>query len=216
MDTSPILHFVSAWTAHYHPGWFQSHTVDYQCACTTLEQLASSLNQGIRSFDPTILNLRPKDMIPDVQPDDPSLRIYIAPEGMRPIPVGYYLCIRSSNRSFLSGGLYSSMFASAADLVRDQIISDPLAWDRLIQEPAFREQFLLLGRELNKFPDGYDPGHPHAKYLQQNNWYVRYPIQDATLLVPDALEAVALQMFSTMSPLVQFLNHAMRGFRLRD
>ncbi len=216
MDTAPILHFVSDWTAHYNPTWFQEHTAGYQRARDTLEQLAVSLNQGIREFDPGILRLRPKDMIPDIQPDKPSLRIHIAPKGMRPIPVGYYLCIRAGNRSFLSGGLYSNMFAAAADLVRNQIISDPLTWNQLVQARSFQDHFLLMGQELKHFPSGYDPGHIHAKYLQQNNWYVRYPIQDATLLLPDALEAVALQMFRAMSPLVQFLNQAMRTFHLPD
>lgn len=216
MDTTPILQFVTDWTIHYSPAWFQIHPEDYLCARECLEQLSLSLNHGISQFDSSIINLRPKDMIPDVLPDNPSLRIHIAPSGMRPIPVGYYLCIRSGNRSFLSGGLYSSIFAPAADMVRDQILSDPLAWSHLVEETAFREQFILLGEKLKNLPSGYDPTHPLAHYLQQNNWYVRYPIQDATLMVPDALEAVALQIFKTMSPLVQFLNRAMRGFRLRD
>lgn len=216
MDTSPILQFVADWTMHYSPTWFQTHNEDYLCARECLEQLSRCLNDGIAQFDPDIMNLRPKDMIPDVLPNNPSLRIHIAPGGMRPIPVGYYLCIRSGNRSFLSGGLYSSIFTPAADMVRDCILSDPLAWNNLIKASDFQDQFILLGEKLKNFPAGYDPKHPLASYLQQNSWYVRYPIQDITLMVPDALEAVVLQMFKTMSPLVRFLNHAMRNFRLPD
>ena len=216
MDTAPLLHFVADWTAHYSPTWLQMHSNDYLHARACLEQLSQTLNHGIRRFDPDIINLRPKDMIPDIRPDAPSLRIHIAPGGMRPIPVGYYLCIRSGNRSFLSGGLYASIFGTAADMVRDRMLSDPMAWNRIVKGPAFREHFILLGQKLKNFPERYDPAYPLAPYFQQNNWYVRYPIQDATLMLPDALEAVALQMFEIMSPLIQYLNNALRKFPLPD
>ena len=215
MDTSYILRYVTEWTASNSESWFLSHAEELARAKEELGQLAVQLNLGIRTFDPNMILLRPKDMLRDILPTRPALQIHIAPEGMRPIPVGYFLCIRSGNRSFLSGGLHSSMFGAASDMVRQCIIKDPLAWSALLDAPAFRERFVVLGTPLRNFPAGYDPKHPHAKYLQQNNWYVRYPIQDATLTVPDALETVALEVFEAMCPFVQYLNRAMKNFRMR-
>lgn len=215
MDTSNILRFVTEWTANNSESWFTSHAEEFLQIKADLGRLAVQLNLGIRAFDPNIMLLRPKDMLRDIFPTHPTLQIHIAPEGMRPIPVGYFLCIRPGNRSFLSGGLYSSMFGTASDMVRRYIIKDPLAWSALLDEPSFRERFVVLGTPLRKFPAGYDPKHPHAKYLQQNNWYVRYPIQDATLMIPDMLESVALETFAAMCPFIKYLNRAMKGFRMR-
>ena len=83
MDTAPLLQFVADWTAHYSPTWLQLHTDDYLHARTCLEQLSQTLNRGIRRFDPDIINLRPKDMIPDIRPDAPSLRIHIISVSVR-------------------------------------------------------------------------------------------------------------------------------------
>ena len=191
---------------------------EHQQASKCFEQLVCNLNLAIRQFDPNILILRPKDMIYELAADAsrrPSFRAYIAPEGMRPIPTGYFLCIRSGNRSFLGGGLHSSMFGAAADLVRRSISRDPLEWIQIIENPAFRSRFAVLGDPVSKFPNGFDPSDSLSKYFQQNNWYVRYPIQDATLLVQDALESIAIETFEAMAPFIQYLNRATQTFHLR-
>ena len=215
MDTSRILRYVTNWTAHNTPEWFHTHTEDYQQAREDLEQLAIHLNLALRMFDPDILIFQPKHMIPEIIPDRPSLRIHIAPEGMQAIPVGYYLCIRPGNQTILSGGLHSSIFVTAADMVRKHILSDPLEWFSIINTPAFQEHFTLLGEQLPKFPDGFNSNHPYAKYLQQNNWYVRYPIQDDLLMEPGAFETTAIEVFRAMSPFIQYLNRALQDYRLR-
>lgn len=148
MDTSNILRFVAEWTANNSESWFTSHAEEFLQIKEDLGRLAVQLNLGIRAFDPNIMLLRPKDMLRDIFPTHPTLQIHIAPEGMRPIPVGYFLCIRPGNRSFLSGGLYSSMFGTASDMVRRYIIKDPLAWSALLDEPSFRERFVVLGTPL--------------------------------------------------------------------
>ena len=215
MDTSRILRYVTGWTTHNTPAWLQAHIDDYRQARADLEQLAICLNSAIREFDPSILILQPKHMIPDILPDRPSLRIHIAPEGMKPIPVGYYLCIRPGDRSFLSGGLYSSIFRAAADMIRNRILDDPLEWFSILNAPDFQSRFTLLGKPLSNFPAEFDPKHPYAKYLQQNNWYVRYSIRDELLLEPGAFESTAIEVFRAMSPFIQYLNRALNSFHLR-
>lgn len=218
MNTSPILTYLAERTANNNAEWSKDHTTEFQAANECFTQLAIQLNLNIRKFDPSIPILRPRDMIYEFEEASatlPSFRAYIAPEGMRSIPTGYFLCLRAGNRSLLSGGLHSCIFDTAANMVRDRILDDPWEWDHLLSAPAFQEHFVVLGDRLNHFPHGYDANHFMAHYFQQNNWYVKYPIQDATIMVPDALETVATEIFEAMSPFVQYLNRAMRAFRLR-
>ena len=72
----------------------------------------------------------------------PSFRAHISSKGKQPVPVGYYLMIKSGGQSFLRGGLSTNMFKDATTI----------EFGEIIHFPEFQKYFEVQGTALNNVP----------------------------------------------------------------
>jgi len=204
--------------------WYQSNKNRRLKAIAEFEHLIAELIEAISIFDNSVAFNDPKVLtfkqVRDTRfshnksPYNPAFRAHIASAGKQPIPVGYFLSIRPDNRSFLGGGLYTPMFKDATTMVRDYIVSHGEELEAIITNKAFARQFAVEGEVLKNVPKGYDPLHPQAEYLKNKSWYLEYFITDEQISDRSSFVKTAAQVFKAMKPFNDFLNQALKDFKM--
>lgn len=207
--------------------WFHAHKAEYQEACSQFEELIAGLMAELGKEDVKILNFQPRELTfklmrdtrfsHDKSPYNPAFRCHISPGGKLPVPVGYFLCIRPGDRSFLGGGLFADMFRDATVLVRDYICSHGEQLREILESPQFKDakdSFEIKGTALKNVPKGYDAEHPMAGYLKYKSWYIEDYFRDEKLENPDAFIQYAVERFHLMAPFNDYLNQALKDFKM--
>lgn len=151
----------------------------------------------------------------DKSPYHTSLRAHISPAGRLPIPVGFYVHIEPGN-SFLGGGLFASQFKEATSMIRRRIATQGEQWEAILTDPAFTENFTLIGEKLKKVPKDYEETLPTAEYLKYKSWAIEYPVSDKELENAECFARNAAAVFLQMRPFNDFLNQALAGFRMPE
>lgn len=220
-----ILDFLTALKENNSREWMLSHKTLYKEAAAQFEQFLQELIDELAHKDSSIAHLNPKDLTfklnrdtrfsHDKSPYNPSFRAHIAPSGKLPIPVGYYVHLTPGG-SFLGGGLFASQFADATLMVRTHIVKNGPAFEEIVTAPAFAENFTLVGERLKNVPRGFDPEFPQSGYLKHKSWAIEYSIADEELSDLSALCKKAAQAFLLMRPFNQYLNEALREFRMPE
>ena len=85
----------------------------------------------------------------DRSPLNPSFRAHISSKGKQPVPVGYYLMIKSGGQSFLRGGLSTNMFKDATTMIRDYIAEHG---DLAVKKAGFTSRRLYYKAVLHACP----------------------------------------------------------------
>lgn len=152
----------------------------------------------------------------DKSPYNPTFRAHISSAGKLPIPVGYYVSIEPGNRSFLGGGLFAPMFKDATTMIRDYITEHGAEFETIVMAEDFRKHFVVMGEALKSVPAGYDSVHPQAAYLKNKSWYLEYPVPDSQLMDTDGFMSEAEKIFALMQPFSNFLNAALKDFRMPE
>ncbi len=224
MNTQLILKYLSDLSENNNREWYHSHKVENKAANTEFEALIGALILRIGEFDNSVLHNEPKNLTfklvrdtrfsHDKSPYNPAFRAHISSQGKLPIPVGYYLMIKSGGQSFLGGGLFADMFKGATAMVRDYIVQNGEELEFIIKEPEFQKYFTIQGSALKNVPAGYDKEHPQAEYLKFKSWYLEYPIKDEELGNAEAFLAKAATLFQIMKPFNDYLNRALSGFQM--
>lgn len=223
MNMPVILNYLSALERNNNREWFHENKAQYQAAKEEFEALVGELMLELRKSDSQIPLAEPKELTfklmrdtrfsHDKSPYNPAFRAHIAPQGKRPVPVGYFLLLRPDGRSFLGGGLFADMFKDATAMVRDYIAAHGGEWETIITSPAFTEHFTVGGTVLKKVPQGYDPDHPQRESLKNKSWYLEYPVPDKRLLDADFVD-FAVHIFTQMQDFNSFLNRALADFKM--
>ena len=143
MNTQLILQYLSDLNENNNREWYHSHKMEKKAADTEFEAVIESLILRIGKFDSSVLHNEPKNLTfklardtrfsHDKSPYNPAFRAHISSQGKLPIPVGYYLMIKSGNQSFLGGGLFADMFKEATKMTRDYIVQHGEELERIIQ-----------------------------------------------------------------------------------
>lgn len=239
MSMQLILDYLSQLEANNDRDWFHAHREQRLRATEAFEALLRETMAEIASFDADAARHDPASLCfklnrdtrfsHDKSPYNPAFRAHIGPMGKQPVPVGYYLMIRPGNRSFLGGGLFADMFRDATNAVRDRIAAHPDEWNAIIHAPEFESRFAVMGTKLKNVPAGYDRAHPQAESLKHKSWYLEFPVSDAELLSAASFPASgatpvsaapfpirAAQIFRAMKPFNDFLNRALRDFKMPE
>ena len=224
MNIQLILDYLSALSINNSREWYHANKDDYKKANAEFEELLQTLIMEIGKFDGSILHNNPKDLTfkivrdtrfsHDKSPYNPAFRAHISSKGKLPVPVGYYLMIKPGDQSFLGGGLFADMFKDATTMIRDYIVRNGEAWDKIIHEPAFEKYFIVRGTALKNVPAGYEKEHPQAEYLKFKSWYLEYPLKDEELKDAETFLAKASELFRIMKPFNDYLNKALVDFRM--
>jgi uncharacterized protein (TIGR02453 family) len=225
METKTILDFLNNLSVNNSVDWMRGNKKSYELAKTECEALIQELINGISSFDDSVRNLIPKDLIwrlnrdtrfsHDKSPYNPSFRAHISIAGKNPLPCGYYLHIKPGN-IFLGGGLSVFQFPEATKLVRDYIVKNEKGLAKIIEEEVFGEHFKIFGEKLKNVPGGYDKDHKYAEYLKHKSWTIEYHVQDKVFLDAAQFMELSVKIFQYMKPFSDYLNRALKDFKMPE
>ncbi|MCI9677152.1 MAG: DUF2461 domain-containing protein [Lachnospiraceae bacterium] len=224
MDTQLILNYLNNLSENNNREWYHAHKTEYKEANAQFENLVQQLILQIGKFDSSIYPREAKELTfklvrdtrfsNDKSPYNPAFRAHIGPEGKLPVPVGYYLMVKPGGQSFLGGGLFADMFKDATSMIRDYIAANGGEWDKILHTPDFEKEFTVQGTALKNVPAGYDKEHPQAEFLKYKSWYLEYPVQDDIVADGELFLAEAVRLFRIMKPFNDFLNRALKDFRM--
>lgn len=97
--------------------------------------------------------------------------------------------------------------------LRERIVEDQRAFERIVRAPAFRRRFGGLtedepGSVLKRLPRGFAPGHPAEPWLRFNSFTASRPLTDAQALSVRLVDTI-MQDYAVLLPLVRWLNAAL-------
>lgn len=224
MDNRIMLTYLAELAANNDREWYHSHKKEYKEASDRFELLVQELIDGIGAFDPSVLHNNPKELTfklvrdtrfsHDKSPYNPSFRAHISSMGKLPVPVGYYIMLKPNGGTFLGGGLFADMFSDATAMVRDYISGHPDELNEIINDPEFAKYFVVKGTALKNVPAGYDKAHPQAEYLKFKSWYLEHFMADEEVLNGETFIAKATEIFRIMKPFNDYLNRALKDFKM--
>jgi len=223
MDTNLIYNFLIDLDKNNSLDWMKSNKKYYETAKNEFETLLLKIIEGIYSFDKSIGQTPPKDLMFKLNRDtrfshnklpyNPSFRAHISKNGKLPIPVGYYISIRPNN-VFLGGGLFAPMFNEATKSVRDYIVKNPNRFAEILETKTFKDNFVIEGEKLKNVPKEYDKEHKFAEYLKHKSWYIEYKVKDNLFLDHDNFIKHSVKTFEYIKPFNDFLNKALKDFKM--
>lgn len=224
MNTKMMIDYLAGLDSNNRREWYHAHKEEYREANAEFEKLLEELILRIGKTDSSILHNIPKELTfklvrdtrfsHDKSPYNPAFRAHISSKGKLPVPVGYYIMIKSGDRSFLGGGLFADMFKEATSMVRDYISDHPKEWQQIVEDPDFRKYFKVQGTSLKNVPAGYDKEHPQAEFLKYKSWYVEYPVSDEMIKDQETFLDLAVDVFEKMKPFNDYLNRALVNFKM--
>lgn len=220
-----ILRYLTELEKNNNREWFAATKKERAEANIQFEEFIQSLITNIGEKDDSVAHnyareltfkmVRDTRFSADKSPYNPSMRAHIASKGKLPIPVGYYVMIKPGNRSFLGGGLFADMFNNATTMIRDYIAERGEELISIVESESFKRYFTVKGIALKNVPKGYDPNSPYAEWLKYKCIYLEYPIKDEDILKPNFI-ATATEIFLAMKPFNDFINDALKEFKMPE
>lgn len=201
--------------------WFNEHRNEYDAAKENFIELVNQILSQAGQFDQDISVLTYKDCIFRINRDvrfsknkDPyknNMAAYFVRGGKNSWLAGYYFHCEPGGKSFIGGGLYGGE-PDQIKKVRQEIDYNWKEFKNILENKAFKKTFGDLSREegmsLVREPKGYDKDNPAIDYIKLKNFIVSVPVNDEELTDQKLIKKI-ITVFTTMQPLLQFLNRAM-------
>jgi uncharacterized protein (TIGR02453 family) len=193
--------------------WFDAHKPQYEIAKADFYALVEKLIPSIAKFDAPIGQLLVKQCVfrinRDVRfsknkaPYKNNMACYFNMAGKNGLGAGYYLHIEPG-KSFAAGGIWVPEPNVLAG-IRQEIDYNFTGLKKIIENNSFKKTFiegLKSNDTLVRPPKGYDENNPAIEFLKMK------PFADADLNDKNFIASVT-KTFSTMKPLIDFLNTAL-------
>jgi uncharacterized protein (TIGR02453 family) len=121
---------------------------------------------------------------------------------------GFYFHLAPGN-SFVGGGIWMPP-RPMLGRIREAIVEDVRAFERIVRQPRLLRRFGGLAREniLKRMPRGYTEGHPGARWLKYQSFTIGRRLTDAQV-TNVRLTATLETDFQRLLPFVRWLNRAM-------
>jgi uncharacterized protein (TIGR02453 family) len=121
---------------------------------------------------------------------------------------GFYFHLEP-DASLVAGGFWMPPRPLLGTL-RERIVEEQRAFERIVLAPAFRRRFGGLtdddpGVMLQRVPRGFASDHPAARWLRFNSFTASRPLTDAQVLSPRLVDTL-MQDYAVLLPLVRWLN----------
>lgn len=228
MIEQSTLDFFKELRINNYRAWYHANKSRYETARNNAWETAEEILQGLHRFDPsvgfpdlrkcTFRIARDTRFSPDKTPYKTHIGILFNPEEnthCRRSSI-YYLHIEPGD-SFVSCGVYmpDKEYLKAIRTAIDNQWED---FSAILNERSFRKTVGDLAREdklLKRVPAGFDKNSPAAEYLKLNHFYTYVSFTDAEICSPRFVEE-ALKAFRCMKPLNDFLNRAIRDYRMQQ
>ena len=201
--------------------WFNQHREDYDSAKENFIELVNQILTQVGKIDQDLSVLTYKDCIFRINRDvrfsknkDPyktNMAAYFVKGGKKSWLAGYYFHCEPGGKSFIGGGLYGGE-PDQIKKIRQEIDYNWSAFKGILQHKQFKKMFGDLSRQegmsLIREPKGYEKDNPAIDYIKLKNFIVSVPVADEEL-TDKVLVKKIITAFTTMQPLLQFLNRAM-------
>lgn len=222
MLKTSTLKFLKDLRKNNNKPWFEKHRQEYDNAKTDYAGLVQQVIDQFGKKEPALAHLAAKDCLfrinrdvrfsKDKSPYKTNMGAYFNQEGKKSNLAGYYLHFEPG-RSFVGGGLWMPEPGDLAK-IRQEIDYNLQDFKKLVESKKFRTLYGGLSREpeflLSRVPKGYEAGNPAAEYLKFKSLVAMTPLSDTDLVSPDLVKKI-VTAFTTLRPLVQFLNEGIRG-----
>jgi uncharacterized protein (TIGR02453 family) len=121
---------------------------------------------------------------------------------------GFYFHIEPG-ASLVAGGFWMPP-RPILNTIRERIVDEQRAFEKLVKAPAFKKRFGGLtddepGVRLTRTPRGFAPDHPAAHWLRFNSFTASRDLTDAEALSPKLVDVI-LKDYAALLPLVRWLN----------
>jgi len=216
-NTSIILDFLAGLEQNNNRDWFNDHKQQYEAARHEFLEILSVLIKEIRSFDPGIGAVEPKDCIfriyrdvrfsKDKLPYKTHFGGYISKGGRKSEYAGYYLHIEPS-ASIAAGGIWQPQ-PNILKAIRQEIYFNLPAFEKILADKNFTYYFKKLSEEgkLSRPPKSFSGEFEGIEHLKNRNFTVMHSVSDDMVRSDDFILKTT-KAFSELSKLNAFLNRA--------
>ena len=217
MVQASTLQFLEKLAKNNNKDWFDKHREEYATAKKDFESLVTRLLDELCTIEPALANQTHKDCIfrifrdvrfsKDKTPYKAHFGAFFSRGGRKFNGAGYYIHIEPG-KSFAGGGLWMPDGA-LLKAVRQEIDYNFDEFKSIINNAAFKKLFKnVQGEQLKTLPQGYMADNPAIDYLKMKSYTVGHNLADKDVS-GKGFVAKCAGVFSTMRPLVDFLNRSL-------
>lgn len=221
MLQSSTLKFLKDLKKNNNKSWFDEHRKQYEAAKADFENFIQSVLDKHGKNDADLKELTAKKCTfrinrdvrfsKDKSPYKTNFGASMDKGGKKSGLAGYYFHLEPG-KSFLGGGLWQPE-PDKLKKVRQEIDYCFDEFKKIISSKKFKivysELYTGEGVQLSKVPQGFEKDNPAGDYLKFKSWLVLTDITDAELVSKDLLKTT-VNAFSTLQPLVKFLNRPLQ------
>lgn len=216
-NTHLILSFLSELKEHNQKEWMDAHKQQYQQARQAFIALVGQLLEGLKSHDPSLEGIQPKDCIfrinrdirfsKDKTPYKIWMSAVMAEGGKKTLEAIYYLHLQPGDESMVAGGIYEPL-GEQLRKIRQEVDYNAAELKEIVYHPDFLKYFgEIQGDKLSRAPKGYPADHPNIEFLKLKSYLAIRKFSDAEVLQDDFVEEV-LKTFRAVQPFNEYLNVA--------
>jgi uncharacterized protein (TIGR02453 family) len=220
MLKASTFQFIKDLKANNNKEWFDANRKIYQIAKDDFLTQVQALITELEGFDPeiSIAQLDPKKCIfrinrdtrfsTDKSPYKTNMGAWFSAGAKGVQKAGYYLHVEDGG-CFLAGGLYMPE-TEALKKIRQEIHYNHKDLVAILNEKSFKQFFpkaLDTEHVLKKAPQGYKEDNPAIDLLKLKSFTASHSFE-AEKLLDAGFDAFAKEVFSSMYPLIKFLNQS--------
>ncbi len=217
MLQASTVQFLEDLSKNNNKPWFDKHRDTYAEAKADFEVFISELLEQLVPLEPAFSEQKAKDCVfrifrdvrfsKDKTPYKSHFGAYFSKGGRKFPGAGYYLHLEPG-KTFIGGGLWMPE-APLLKAVRQEIDYNFDEFKGIIGEKGFKKLFKgVEGESLKTLPKDYAADNPAIDYLKMKSFTVGHQVADKDV-VSKTFTKKCVDTFTTMSPLIDFLNRAM-------
>jgi uncharacterized protein (TIGR02453 family) len=211
------LKFLKDLAKNNNKPWFEKNKKTYESAKVDFENFVTAVLEKLGKSEPAFKELKAKDCIfriyrdvrfsKDKSPYKSNFGASFSKGGKKHMAAGYYLHVEPG-KTFLGGGMWMPE-PDMLKKIRQEVDYNFKDFQKIVNSAAFKKTFGKLSEEdkLKKVPKGYTDDNPAVEYLKLKSFVAGSKADDKDLMDKTAVTKVT-GVFSTMKPLIDFLNEA--------
>lgn len=216
MHLPSLLQFLSGLAENNNRPWFLHNKPQYDILREEFIELTADVGNRVRKFDKSLGPFDAKKAVfriyrdvrfaKDKSPYKTNIGAVIGvrnmADKMRPIR---YFHVDHKGTLLIAAGIYMPP-PPVLKMVRDHIVANPKALEKVLKESTFTKMFGGLAEEgkLSRPPKGYAADHPHIEHIKNKNFFCETQT-NLTKKSPKDLAAHIATQFEAAEPLMKWL-----------